>query len=867
MNRFVCRLKSLRTTMAWFLPLCLSLFISFGCSQNTTDEPLSNIVVKELPNIPDSIGLGGPFAGTHNGALIVAGGANFPDSMPWDGGTKKWYDKIYVLEDKNAHWLETAQKLPVPMAYGGSVSASDGLILIGGSNEQGPLDQVIRLTWQDQKLAIDSFPPLPKASWLVSAGLIDRTIYALPGLASTDPTDVIPELWALDLDQLDAGWSVLPGLPGKPRAKVVTAISKDGSGQPFFYCISGETTTRNADSTFSYAYSTENYRFNPKAQEGDHWQKMTDIPRGVAAGTARGVGQSSILVLGGWAGEYWGQPIPEWPEFPTGIWSYHTITDTWTKVGDIAEGTVTTTAVPWKGGIVLPSGEIKPGVRTDDIQFLEYQRDSTSFGLGNTIVLILYLLALVLLGLYFTRREKTTEEFFLAGKRIPWWAAGLSIYGTQLSAISFIALPAVSYAGNLVLFISSVSIFLIAPIVVKYYLPFFYRLNLTTAYQYLEERFDLSVRLFGSLAFSLFQVGRMAIVIYLPALALATATGLDVYLCIFLMAALATIYTFLGGMEAVIWTDVIQVVVLMGGTLIALYLVVSHVGSWGELLQTASEANKLQLFDWRMNFFDLVTWAVLIGNFFISFGPYTAEQTVVQRYLTTKDLKASSRSVWLNGIITLPSGLLFLFVGTALFVFYKLHPEWLYLDMQNDEIYPLFISTQMPVGLSGLLIAGIFAASMSSLDSSMHSLATTITTDFYQRLKKDTTDHQRLRLAKRLVLLLGTIAMLAAFALVRFDINSLFFFFQKVIGLLSSGLAGIFFLGIFTTRTTSLGALIGAIVSSAIVAYMAFFTAINVYWYAVVGMPVCVIIGYVLSAILPAVDKPLDNLTLYTQKR
>ena len=845
-----------------FLFFAIVVLAFTGCNIPASQKTISAVEVQQLPPLPDSIGFGGVIAGTHNGVLMVAGGTNFPEGMPWDGGVKKWYDKIYTLSSVDGAWTELAKRLPYKVAYSGVVSTSEGVIIIGGSDADGPIADVIRLKWQGENILIDTLPKLPQPSHLVSAALIGQTIYALPGLASNDPTDVITALWALNLDNLEQGWSILPGLPGDKRAKVVTAAKTAEGNQGYFYCFSGESITKNADETFNYDYSKETYRFNPKSEQ---WEKMADVPRGTAAGTAMGIGQSSILVLGGWAGEHWGIPFADWPEFPGEIWSYHTLTDTWQKVGDLEKGAVTTAAVNWSGGIVIPSGEIKPGVRTRDVQHIVYQRNNLSLGGLDMAVLIGYLLVLIWLGISLSKRNKTTDEFFLAGKRIPWWAAGLSIYATQLSAISFIALPAVSYAGNLVLFISSISIFLIVPIIVKYYLPFFYRLNLTTAYEYLEARFSLAVRLFGSLSFCLFQLVRMAIIIFLPALALVTATGMNIYLCIFLMAALATAYTILGGMEAVIWTDVIQVIVLFGGTLVAIVLILMNVDGFGHFVEIASEAKKLQLFDWRFSFFDLVTWAVLIGNFFISFGPYTTEQTVVQRYLTTKDIQASSRSIWLNGIVTLPSGLIFLLVGTALFVFYKLHPEWLYLDMQNDEIYPLFIATQMPAGLSGLLIAGIFAASMSSLDSSMHSLSTAITTDFYQRLKPGTTDKSRLKLAKGLVLLLGILAMLAAFALVRFDVKSLFFFFQKVIGLLSSGLAGIFFLGIFTTRSTSVGVLVGAIASTAIVAYLAFFTNVNVYWYAVVGMPVCIIIGYFISIMFPT-KKSLAGLTLYTQE-
>jgi SSS family solute:Na+ symporter len=190
---------------------------------------------------------------------------------------------------------------------------------------------------------------------------------------------------------------------------------------------------------------------------------------------------------------------------------------------------------------------------------------SRGSGWPNWVVLGGYLAVLVGVGIYFAKREKSTEDFFLAGRRIPWWAAGLSIFGTQLSAITYLAMPARAYATDWSLLPLNIGILLIAPIVIYIYLPLFRSLNVTTAYEYLEKRFHVSIRVLGSLSFVAFQLGRMGIVILLPALALSAVTGANVYLCIALIGLLSTVYTALGGMEAVIWTDVLQAVVLIGG--------------------------------------------------------------------------------------------------------------------------------------------------------------------------------------------------------------------------------------------------------------------------------------------------------------
>ncbi|MGB6649822.1 MAG: hypothetical protein WBG01_14940, partial [Bacteroidota bacterium] len=250
------------------------------------------------------------------------------------------------------------------------------------------------------------------------------------------------------------------------------------------------------------------------------------------------------------------------------------------------------------------------------------------------LVLVIYLLLLVGMGVYFARRERSIEDFFLAGRKMPWWAAGISIFGTQLSAITFLAVPAKAFAADWVYFLVNMTIIMVAPIVVFVYLPFFCRSKFTSAYEYLEQRFNVWVRVFGSMAFLLFQVGRIGIVLFLPAITLATATGIDVYTCILLMGVFATLYTALGGIEAVIWTDVSQVIVLVGGALLSLIVISFAVdGGMGTIIRTGIAENKFHMFNWTWDATVDAAWVVLIGNIFANMIPYTADQAVIQRYL------------------------------------------------------------------------------------------------------------------------------------------------------------------------------------------------------------------------------------------
>src|SRR5690606_599590 len=248
-------------------------------------------------------------------------------------------------------------------------------------------------------------------------------------------------------------------------------------------------------------------------------------------------------------------------------------------------------------------------------------------------------------------------------------------------------------------------------------------LNVTTAYEFLESRFNVKVRTLASVTFILMQLARMGIVIYLPSVAISSVTGIDIYLCIAIMGVISTIYTVLGGIEAVIWTDVVQVIVLMGGAIFCLFIALSQVdGGLGKVIEIGISMDKFKMFHAGWDTSRLVTWVALISFFFLVLIPYTSDQTVVQRYLTVRDEKEAAKSLWTNGLLTLPGILVFFGLGTILFVYYLDNPSAINAN-KPDELLPYFIVQNLPVGVAGIVIAAIFAASMSSLDSSMNSIS------------------------------------------------------------------------------------------------------------------------------------------------
>lgn len=518
----------------------------------------------------------------------------------------------------------------------------------------------------------------------------------------------------------------------------------------------------------------------------------------------------------------------------------------------------------WCGLVVLIApGMAVPAVGQDLAAALP-DTAASQFGWIDWTVLAVYFAGMVGVGVYFSRKESTSEDFFLAGGRIPWWAAGISIYGTQLSAITFMAVPAIAFApdGNWTRMVGGWTTLLLAPLIIYFFLPLFRRLNVQTAYEYLERRFHLSVRLLASFIFIVFQVGRMGVVLLLPAAAISATTGGNVLSAVVIMGILATVYTVMGGIEAVIWTDVVQVVVLIGGAIIGLSVAIWSAGGPVEVYEIAHQSGKLTLFDWKADLSQASTGVLLVGFFFINLVPYTADQSVVQRYLTTKDEQAAARGIWLNGLMAIPTGVIFFSLGTALWVFYQVSS--VAPPHNADQVVPWFVITQLPPGVSGLVIAAIFAAAMSSLDSSMNAVASAFVNDFWIRLRGRSTPAAEMRLARLLTLGIGVLGTCLALVMAVTKVTSLFDYFNLMLGMLGGGLAGVFLLAVFTTRAHWIGALVGLFAGTLATAFVQFHPALHVYLAGAAGTTTCFVVGYTASWAFPLPKDDLTGLTIHT---
>ena len=486
----------------------------------------------------------------------------------------------------------------------------------------------------------------------------------------------------------------------------------------------------------------------------------------------------------------------------------------------------------------------------------------------DNAVLVLYIVLVVGMGSFFFRGQRNTEDYFLAGRRMPWVAVGVSIFATLFSAISLLGSPGWVYENDVTLGLTFLTIPLCTPIVLWVFLPFYHRLRVFTAYEYLERRFNPSVRLASSLLFLLLRGSYLAVVIYAPSLVLSTVTGLELKWTIFIVGGLATLYTLLGGMKAVIWTDVVQAAVLFGGLILVTIILVLRVeGGMGEIVAAASAGGPFRVQLGWGTWAEVTLWAVLINGFFIHLSMYGADQMTLQRYLTTPTLRAGRNSMLLNAIVVTPAAALLLFVGGALFVFYQQYPDRLADGLKGDAVLPHFVIHELPAGVSGVFIAAMFAAAMSTIDSAINSLSTSSMKDLYQRfLSPQAEERTYLNLSRLFTVFWGGTATF--FALYIENFPNILAASKTLAGFFTGSMLGIFMLGALTTRTTPAGALIGAVAGFVAVTSAAQWTSMSFLWYAPLGSVVTLASGYLVSLCTARIPLPqLEGLTVRTQQK
>jgi solute:Na+ symporter, SSS family len=434
----------------------------------------------------------------------------------------------------------------------------------------------------------------------------------------------------------------------------------------------------------------------------------------------------------------------------------------------------------------------------------------------DLLVVIVYLGFIAGLGLHFSRRQTSTENYFVAKRSVPFWALGLSMMATLVSSVTFVAYPGSSYAGNWSLLIPGFMLIAMLPFVAKVIIPFYREEVRMSAYEYFQARFGRPARVYAALAFSLAHFSKMGFVLYLMALTIASMTGWDIVTVIVAVAVVMIFYTVIGGIEAIVWSDVIQGFVMWVGIAISLgFLLFLPHGGPSAVIGVAAHNGKFSFGDPAWDFTrPTIPVAVLYGTFWY-LQRYVADQTLVQRYLLAKSDRGALRGVSIGAFLCVPVWALFMLIGTCVWAYFKLTHEQVGAAItKSDQMFPYFLSAHLPPGLLGLLLASLTGAAMTMLASDLNSLAMVLVEDFYRAARPASTDRERLRAGRVIVIVVGLLNVVTALILVHTKGSALSMWFA-VSAIASGGLAGLFFLAFLKRRASRAGAWTGIACSTA----------------------------------------------------
>jgi solute:Na+ symporter, SSS family len=477
----------------------------------------------------------------------------------------------------------------------------------------------------------------------------------------------------------------------------------------------------------------------------------------------------------------------------------------------------------------------------------------------DLLVIVAYLAGVTLFGLRFRRKQQTLNDYFLADNRIPWWAISLSIVAAETSTLTIIGVPGMAYEKDF-RFLQLVIGYVVGRMIVSFVLiPQYFRGRLVTAYQLIERRFGGGLR---SLTAGLFLVTRAAaegVRVFAVSIVVRIAlggllTGLSDYqrdvAAIAIVTLLTLVYTFEGGMAAVIWTDVVQLGIYLTGTLAALFCILHLVpGGWGTIHSVAAGAGKLRMWDMSTNWSTPYTlWAGVIGGAFLTMGSHGVDQLIVQRLLSARSERQAKAALLSSGVAIFFQFSLFLVIGTMLFVFYKLFPPAASFH-RTDTIFPTFVVSMLPHGMSGLLISAILAAAMSNLSAALNSLSSTTIVDFYQRIRPLSTEERRVRLSR--IATIGWALLLFGLALLARNGGKVLEMGLSIASVAYGSLLGVFLLGVLTKRASEHGAMLGMLFGFVLNVYLWLFTTVAFTWYVVIGSAMTFAVGYGASCFMP----------------
>lgn len=541
------------------------------------------------------------------------------------------------------------------------------------------------------------------------------------------------------------------------------------------------------------------------------------------------------------------------------ILAYNKITNVWVNSGELSDSNKILGASSLENTFVL--------ITTNSIIRGSTELVPTKYSYIDHAVVVLLVSLLLGVGWHFTKKEKSSNEYFKAGNKMPWWAASLSIFATNSSAITLMAMPAMAFSGNWIYF--SIGLFLLivqTPLHYYIYVPLIRRLKITTANEYLEKRFGLSVRMLGFMGFSLNQVlGRMAAILLLPATAISAIFGLPMEYSILIMGVSATVFVTLGGLAAVIWTDVIQAFIMIIGVFVCVFFALTAIELPAALaFDVLIDQEKLKLFDFRIDWAAPVV-IVLFLNSFAQSMTYIGDQNFVQRVQCTSSETEAKKAAVFQLFVAVPLNFILFSLGTMLFLYYFSRTDQIPPALSSDGILPYFAAQTLPAGLAGLIVVALLAATISTVSSAMNSVANLCVEDVCRRFNPNISEKSAVKLGRIFTISLGVFGTGASLVMANMSsLASLWDLFLMVTGMILAPVTGIFVLGVFTKKANLVGVWLGVMASLFANYYATFHMDVHALVYLIIGLSTCIFFGYLGSMFTSPSSKSLDGLTIFT---
>lgn len=517
---------------------------------------------------------------------------------------------------------------------------------------------------------------------------------------------------------------------------------------------------------------------------------------------------------------------------------------------------------------------------------------------ADMAVLCLHFTVITLIGAYFGRRTRDTEDYFVAGRSYPGWLLGISLFGATISSISFVAYPADAFRTGYLRYIICLTLPVAVLIASRFFLPFYRRGRIVSVFEYLEKRFGPRVRVYGASVFIVSQCFRLSLIQFLVALLVHTITGWDVLACILLGGVATAFYTVAGGIQAVIWTDLVESLVLIFGALMILVVLLWKLpGGLGQVFAIAHADGKFLFTEWRAGHLEVIPWGfalrrktvvmLLLVGLFQWLSEYCTNQEFIQKYCAAKTANEARRAMWMNCLFCVPMWGYFMFLGTALYAFYKVFPDPAVSDMLSgarkaEEVLPYFVVRQLPAGITGLVVAGVLAAAMSSMGAAMNSIAAVFVTDIYKRhIQPDAPEAHYMNAARMVTFIASCVMMGGAYLLFRAETVTLQDLWAEFQSIIAGGLLGLYLLGFLTVRgdgrAVGLGiafaVLFSAMISASGLGWLPFGFSdairghFEAYYTGLVGNVTMFLTGLTLALFFPRRDEALRNLTVWTQDK